>query len=556
MTEKSETALGTYPWFIERLKHPSSQDFVNRLTLFTEKFPTAISRFQASELFIKFLVKAEMKAATLPAFADASEEQIAAGLEKFLVKLLEEKLTQSEDSVMDKIVFEKMCKMADKMDLVRHLKGPKNFDRSLLDAAVKELSSLDRYRAPKDKLQCFLNAHKIIKFALEISAKSWGAEELLPVTIYTVVMARPRKLVSDVNWIRFFTKPEKLAGEIDYVLTQLEMTVEFIGNFDLKLLTRLTDEQRNRLAQINTKYIDRSDISMLELPELIAEAQEMDKLLVDVGLESDLDLSKMKIDQILDLIQWYMKTAEFIVKLKNLVYSICAPHIYMLLFLPSLVLSFLSIEPPLPQSQRDLSPVQSRNESLKTICPRKSCDDLTLLKIRDQLENVQCSGCKLNLAAFLCHAVCGEKQDFFAFPVNPVFCAAGQLSCADASFCRRDGLLAKFLSAVSGTQAAVTVANDFSLMPLSAECHENSVPSPQKTIQEKSKIWMFVVGGVILGAWLSHRFRKNEKRKREAVWMPVEPEESTRLYFLFSSATSYHKTARSTKDKFSADLWK
>jgi hypothetical protein len=325
MGDQNQTGNSGYQGFIEKLKQDNCREFVAKLQTFSVRFPTEISRERASELFLTFLSRAEEKIFMLEAFGDslAQKSQVADYLEKFLLKLLEGKLAQPEDGVMDKVLFEKMGKMIDRLDLAKHLKGPDaaDVDRSILELAIKELSDLENYRAPKDKLQCFVNAQKIIKYALEITNKPWGAEELLPLTIYTVVLARPKKLASDVKLIRHFSKPERLQGETDYIFTQLEMTAEFIANFDIRLLRKLSTEQIAQIDQLAIRYLNRENASipMKELPELINEAMEIDKFLTNAGFESDLDLARMKIDQILDLLNWYMRNADFVLKLKNLV---------------------------------------------------------------------------------------------------------------------------------------------------------------------------------------------------------------------------------------------
>lgn len=40
-----------------------------------------------------------------------------------------------------------------------------------------------------------------------------GADHFLPVFIYVIVKARPRRLFSTIDWVMSFRRPERLCGE-------------------------------------------------------------------------------------------------------------------------------------------------------------------------------------------------------------------------------------------------------------------------------------------------------------------------------------------------------
>ncbi len=173
---------------------------------------------------------------------------------------------------------------------------------------------------------------------------------------------------------------------------------------------------------------------------------------------------------------------------------------------------------------------------LNAVCPtyRKNvaCDDLTLLKIRERTKNFQCIGCKRNLELLLCETFCKPRPEAenFVLSLSPVFCAAGQLACEDANFCRSNGPVSKAVAEISGKPASVEIRNDFSLMPVSAECGR-LVPAEPEAPKEKrnsgNRIWIIFLGGVLLGAWITSR--RNRARKAVPGWHRVEPEESSRL---------------------------
>ena len=178
------------------------------------------------------------------------------------------------------------------------------------------------------------------------------------------------------------------------------------------------------------------------------------------------------------------------------------------------------------------------------ICPNYRqnvcCDDLVLVKIKDTLDTLQtsCVGCIKNVQAFLCHALC-QPQIHDMTPVivvNPVFCAAGQLACQDQTFCRSQGKLSTLLSDLAQRAATVDVGNDFSVMPLSAEC-EKRVDTTDQTSHaitapnSSNKLWILILVGICAGMFLSRK--PNKHSPRVVVWEHVEPEESSRLLISF-----------------------
>eukprot|EP00013_Stygamoeba_regulata_P022843 CAMPEP_0177667250 /NCGR_PEP_ID=MMETSP0447-20121125/22018_1 /TAXON_ID=0 /ORGANISM="Stygamoeba regulata, Strain BSH-02190019" /LENGTH=110 /DNA_ID=CAMNT_0019173459 /DNA_START=401 /DNA_END=729 /DNA_ORIENTATION=+ len=67
--------------------------------------------------------------------------------------------------------------------------------------------------------------------------KAAGADEFLPVLIYTVLKANPPHLYSNVYFIQKFRNPSKLTTEIGYYYTNLQSVVSFIDTLDASSLT-------------------------------------------------------------------------------------------------------------------------------------------------------------------------------------------------------------------------------------------------------------------------------------------------------------------------------
>jgi hypothetical protein len=70
-----------------------------------------------------------------------------------------------------------------------------------------ELQKMDSYCPPKDKVICILNCCKVIYHHLNRAAiaslTSAGADEFLPILIYTVIKANPKRLYSNLVYESF-----------------------------------------------------------------------------------------------------------------------------------------------------------------------------------------------------------------------------------------------------------------------------------------------------------------------------------------------------------------
>ncbi|KAF7587699.1 hypothetical protein BBP40_006858 [Aspergillus hancockii] len=125
--------------------------------------------------------------------------------------------------------------------------------RRFLTLAQQELSKINTYRAPRDKVICILNCCKVI-FGLLRNSKSsdTSADSFIPLLIYVVLHANPEHLVSNIQYILRFRNQEKLGGEAGYYLSSLSGAIQFIETLDRTSLTVSDDEfERNVEAAVS-----------------------------------------------------------------------------------------------------------------------------------------------------------------------------------------------------------------------------------------------------------------------------------------------------------------
>lgn len=92
---------------------------------------------------------------------------------------------------------------------------------------------------------CILNCCKVIYGLIRHQSGSEiaSADQFLPILIYVVLRANPDNLLSNIEYIQRFRRPEKLEGEPAYYLFSLAGAVSFIETMDASGLSNITQEE-------------------------------------------------------------------------------------------------------------------------------------------------------------------------------------------------------------------------------------------------------------------------------------------------------------------------
>ncbi|KAE8398633.1 guanine nucleotide exchange factor Vps9 [Aspergillus pseudonomiae] len=155
--------------------------------------------------------------------------------------------------------------------------------RRFLTLAQQELSKINSYRAPRDKVICILNCCKVIFGLLKNSKSSdTSADSFVPLLIYVVLHANPEHLVSNIQYILRFRNQDKLGGEAGYYLSSLSGAIQFIETLDRTSLT-VSDEdfERNVEAAVSAIAQQNRESESLE-PKSTQRSQSTPRSSVDV----------------------------------------------------------------------------------------------------------------------------------------------------------------------------------------------------------------------------------------------------------------------------------
>lgn len=134
---------------------------------------------------------------------------------------------------------------------------PSNRNEAMWKFAIAALQNIDVYRSPAEKLNCFVQCMSIIVNVLSLMSNTGsgvGTDDSLPLIIYIVLKAKPKRFYSNLNYILKYRHQSKMIGLKGFVFQQFQSAASFIEGLDEKCLTidkneyfRLIDLSREKM---------------------------------------------------------------------------------------------------------------------------------------------------------------------------------------------------------------------------------------------------------------------------------------------------------------------
>eukprot|EP01135_Chromosphaera_perkinsii_P006549 Nk52_evm21s539 gene=Nk52_evmTU21s539 len=270
-TSSSATGKDTYrqfSGFLEKMKDPTAHDLVKATKIFIHKFLHSKLPVEEQEIAVRsFLDSAYENILSHPLWKNESDEEVEnaqEGMEKYLMHKLYSVAFCNKNAGDEKGDLD-LSKRIRSLNFLR----PEHFDitngpyhKLTFDLARKEFLKINNFKAPRDKLICILNCCKIIFNLLnrknsnvggngEVNQelKAAGADEFLPMLIYTILSANPPCLYSNIQYIQRFRNPNKMSSESGYYFTNVVCAKEFIDTLDETKLTIDPEEFRSKLQE-------------------------------------------------------------------------------------------------------------------------------------------------------------------------------------------------------------------------------------------------------------------------------------------------------------------
>lgn len=265
--------------FLNIMRNPKAEPIVKYTKSFIRNFLTQKLNWTTAEqekLINDFKLFIYDKLTTNEAFKDLSESELQnakEGIEKLVMSklytrcfsplLMEDKKclesTHEQDIIDDTKLSEKILEFRflnpEHLDILPSLINAKLINFIMLSG--KELSKINNYRSPRDKIVCVLNSCKVLFGILKHNKEAdGGADHFVPLLIFTLLKSDVDYLVSNVRYIERFRFPDFLTGESAYYLSTLQGAIKFILDMDKTSISVLeSDEEFEEKYNANQEEI-------------------------------------------------------------------------------------------------------------------------------------------------------------------------------------------------------------------------------------------------------------------------------------------------------------
>ena len=164
----------------------------------------------------------------------------------YILKNICIKICENNINEKDKI-FRTTCK---KLGWLKpeNLHIPKEvFSMPLFKKAEYHIKKMDHLRTPGGMLDQFGLGVQLINsmFVFMMNEKHAEAGDLLPIIIYSIINSKPKRMIFNIKFIKYFMSENQLLGNIGYNLTQAESSMNYIQNLNGKQL-KMDEQEFNK----------------------------------------------------------------------------------------------------------------------------------------------------------------------------------------------------------------------------------------------------------------------------------------------------------------------
>jgi hypothetical protein len=124
--------------------------------------------------------------------------------------------------------------------------------------AISQLGQIDDHFSTAEKLMCLVDFVTTVVNILSLcaSSESVGADECLPIVIYLIVKAQPRRMYSNLNYLAIFRNQQQMKGDAGFCCLQVKSAVEFIESLDSSSLSISSEEFTRAIEEARLRHKD------------------------------------------------------------------------------------------------------------------------------------------------------------------------------------------------------------------------------------------------------------------------------------------------------------
>ncbi|QBM90498.1 sorting protein 9 (VPS9) domain-containing protein [Metschnikowia aff. pulcherrima] len=254
--------------FLSQLRYKDAEPIVKYIRSFLMSFARQASSLSASQMmkavqdFKKFIAEKFRMYEPFASMDDKDLENSVEGVEKLIMNRLYEfcfppeaqtRFTGRLQSALSKDLIDDaaLATQLEKFSWILGVHLDVNLDGlsekkrtspgdeiDYMEYASRELNKINKYRAPRDKIICILNACKILFSLLRVTDQETNADAFIPLLILVILKAKTDNLISNLHYIERFRGENWLNhGETSYYLSTMQGAIAFIQNIKREDLT-------------------------------------------------------------------------------------------------------------------------------------------------------------------------------------------------------------------------------------------------------------------------------------------------------------------------------
>ena len=126
-----------------------------------------------------------------------------------------------------------------------------------LGFAINSIKQMDEARSVMDKLELIASAHTCVNNTIKFSSgkdDDSGQDEMTPILQYIILKAHPKRMHSNINYIKCFLGDSNLTDSRGFLLSQIESAASYINNLDYEHLKITKEEFDSKYENYRKKY--------------------------------------------------------------------------------------------------------------------------------------------------------------------------------------------------------------------------------------------------------------------------------------------------------------
>ena len=189
---------------------------------------------------------------------ESDKENVMHIIWNYILKTLCIRICENELNENDKN-FRKVC---NKLSWIKpeNLEIPSEvFDKKLFKKAEYHIKKMDLLRTPGGMLHQFGLGVQLINsmFVFMLNQKTAEAGDLLPMIIYGIIKAKPKRMIFNIKFIKYFMNHNQLLGNIGYNLIQAESSMNYIQTINGEKL-KMKEEEFEENCKIAMEKLEKN----------------------------------------------------------------------------------------------------------------------------------------------------------------------------------------------------------------------------------------------------------------------------------------------------------